>query len=79
MFDALLYEELRRINSDFLIAEDDSRVIGNIHIPESLWQKKNRDESFKACRYVVDEVKKRVPIWKKEVFKEDKQRLACHL
>ena len=23
----------------------------------------HRDESFKACRYVVDEVKKRVPIW----------------
>ena len=42
MFDALLYEELRRINSDILIAEDESRVIGNIHIPESLWQKKNR-------------------------------------
>ena len=24
----------------------------------------HRDESFKACRYVVDEVKMRVPIWK---------------
>ena len=23
----------------------------------------HRDESFKACRYVVDEVIKRVPIW----------------
>lgn len=32
----------------------------------------HRDESFKACRYVVDEVKKRVPIWKKEVFKDGK-------
>lgn len=42
MFDALLYEELRRINSDILIAEDESRVIGNIHIPESLWQKKEQ-------------------------------------
>jgi molybdopterin synthase catalytic subunit len=29
----------------------------------------HRDETFKACRYVVDEVKKRAPIWKKEVFK----------
>ena len=25
-----------------MIAEDESRVIGNIHIPESLWQKKEQ-------------------------------------
>jgi molybdopterin synthase catalytic subunit len=32
----------------------------------------HRDETFKACRYVVDEVKKRAPIWKKEVFSDGK-------
>ncbi len=32
----------------------------------------HREETFKACRYVVDEVKKRVPIWKKEVFSDGK-------
>ena len=42
MFDALLYEELKRINSDLLIVEDESRVIGNIHIPDSLWNKKEQ-------------------------------------
>jgi molybdopterin synthase catalytic subunit/molybdopterin converting factor small subunit len=26
----------------------------------------HRDEAFDACRYVVDETKRRVPIWKKE-------------
>lgn len=26
----------------------------------------HRDEAFDACRYVVDEVKRRAPIWKKE-------------
>jgi molybdopterin synthase catalytic subunit len=26
-----------------------------------------RDEAFEACRYVVDEVKRRAPIWKKEI------------
>jgi molybdopterin synthase catalytic subunit len=26
----------------------------------------HRDEAFAACRYVIDEVKLRVPIWKKE-------------
>lgn len=28
----------------------------------------HRDEGFKACRYVIDELKKRVPIWKKEIY-----------
>ena len=27
----------------------------------------HRDEAFDACRYVVDEVKRRAPIWKKEI------------
>jgi len=26
----------------------------------------HRDEAFKACRYVIDELKERVPLWKKE-------------
>jgi molybdopterin synthase catalytic subunit len=28
----------------------------------------HRDEAFKACRYIIDEVKHRVPIWKKEFY-----------
>jgi len=28
----------------------------------------HRQEAFTACRYIVDEVKARAPIWKKEVF-----------
>lgn len=28
----------------------------------------HRKETFDACRYAVDETKKRAPIWKKEVF-----------
>jgi molybdopterin synthase catalytic subunit len=28
----------------------------------------HRDEAFAACRYVIEEVKQRVPIWKREVF-----------
>jgi molybdopterin synthase catalytic subunit len=28
----------------------------------------HRDEAFAACRYVIDEVKDRVPIWKKEFY-----------
>lgn len=28
----------------------------------------HRDEVFAACRYVIEEVKRRVPIWKRERF-----------
>lgn len=29
---------------------------------------KHRDEAFKACRYIIDEIKIRLPIWKKEHY-----------
>jgi len=28
----------------------------------------HRDEAFRACRFIIDEVKRRVPIWKKEHY-----------
>jgi molybdopterin synthase catalytic subunit len=28
----------------------------------------HRAAAFEACRYIIDEVKARVPIWKKELF-----------
>jgi len=28
----------------------------------------HRDAAFEACRYIIDELKARVPIWKKEFF-----------
>jgi molybdopterin synthase catalytic subunit len=28
----------------------------------------HRDQAFRACRYIIDEVKRRVPIWKKERY-----------
>lgn len=30
----------------------------------------HRDEAFKACRFILEELKKRVPIWKKEYTTE---------
>ena len=39
-FDALLYEELRRVGSGLVFIEDESRRIGNVYIPESFWKKK---------------------------------------
>ena len=30
----------------------------------------HRKEAFDACRYLIDALKKNVPIWKKEIFKD---------
>ncbi|MCH7903286.1 MAG: molybdenum cofactor biosynthesis protein MoaE [Armatimonadetes bacterium] len=30
----------------------------------------HRRAAFDACQYVIDEVKKRVPIWKKEIYED---------
>ena len=34
----------------------------------------HREETFSACRWAVDETKRRVPIWKKEVFEDGSDR-----
>lgn len=30
----------------------------------------HREEAFQACRAVIEEIKKKVPIWKKEVYED---------
>jgi molybdopterin synthase catalytic subunit len=30
----------------------------------------HRGEAFEACRYIIDEVKHRVPVWKKEYYRD---------
>lgn len=38
----------------------------------------HRDDSFKACRYIIDEIKGRLPIWKKEYYESgDSDWIAC--
>ena len=38
----------------------------------------HRDASFEACRYLIDELKKTVPIWKKEYFDDDSVWINAH-
>src|SRR6185312_11412918 len=46
--------------------------VGNLAIGDmAVWvgaSARHRDEAFRACRYIIDEVKHRVPIWKKEHY-----------
>lgn len=37
----------------------------------------HRAEAFSACRYVIDELKRRVPIWKKEWTQDGGQWVTC--
>ena len=32
-----------------------------------------RKESFEACEFIIDELKTKVPIWKKEVFEDGEE------
>ena len=46
--------------------------LGNLAVGElAVWvgvSAAHRDEAFRACRYIIDEVKHRLPIWKKEFY-----------
>ncbi len=46
--------------------------VGKLEIGEcAVWvgvTSAHRDEAFQACRYIIDEVKHRLPIWKKEYY-----------
>ena len=51
--------------------------IGNIKVGETSIiigvSSEHRNEAFEACKYVIDNVKTRVPIWKKEISKESQK------
>jgi molybdopterin synthase catalytic subunit len=46
--------------------------VGQLQIGEvAVWvgvSSAHRDEAFAACRYIIDEVKLRLPVWKKEFY-----------
>jgi molybdopterin synthase catalytic subunit len=77
-----VYERLAVKEGERIIAEAAERYpfehavcahrAGSLEIGElAVWvavSSVHRDEAFKACRYIIDEVKHRVPIWKKEHY-----------
>lgn len=38
----------------------------------------HRKAAFEACQFVIDELKKTVPIWKREFFKDGDQWVSAH-
>lgn len=78
------YADLARTEGLKILAEADDRFgpvrlacvhrVGELAVGElAVWvgaAAPHRDEAFKACRYVIDELKQRLPIWKKEHYIE---------
>jgi molybdopterin synthase catalytic subunit len=76
------YEPLAVSEGEKIIAEANSRFpfvkaafvhrTGLLQIGEcAVWvavAARHRDEAFKACRYIIDELKVRLPVWKKEHY-----------
>lgn len=38
----------------------------------------HRQQSFEACAYIIDELKKNVPIWKKEIYEDGEIWVSAH-
>ena len=75
-YEAMAIAEIERILSDAKAQWPDGRImlqhrLGVIPVGEAsiaiAAAAPHRDEAFVACRYVIEEVKKRLPIWKKEM------------
>ncbi len=70
-------QELRRLGQEAMGQWDLCRMaivhrVGPVHIGEAsvviAVSSGHRQDAFAACRFAIEEIKKRVPIWKKEVF-----------
>ncbi len=86
------YTELAELEGERVVAEAMQRYgvlaaqclhrTGDLKIGElAVWigvSAAHRDEAFRACRYIIDEIKHRLPIWKKEHYLEgDTAWVAC--
>lgn len=38
----------------------------------------HRDAAFSACQFAIDQLKEKVPIWKKEIFEDGEQWVSAH-
>jgi molybdopterin synthase catalytic subunit len=75
-YESMVIDEIERIRADAHGRWPGSRVmlqhrLGVIPVGEAsiaiAAAAPHRDEAFAACRYVIEEVKQRLPIWKKEL------------
>ncbi len=78
-YDAMLEAEFGKIVTETMAQWPDARVVG-LHrlgrIPAGETSiaiaaaAPHRAEAFAACRHAIEEAKKRLPVWKKEIFQD---------
>lgn len=77
VYGGMAYRELARIADDAVTRWSLSTCIvvhryGTVQIGEAsvilVVSSPHRDDSYQASRYIIDTIKKTVPIWKKEVY-----------
>lgn len=39
----------------------------------------HREEAFAACRYLIEQIKLRLPVWKKELYEDGEERWQCEV
>jgi molybdopterin synthase catalytic subunit len=75
-YERMAFEEIDRILGEARERWTDARImlqhrLGDIPAGEAsiaiAAAAPHRDEAFAACRYVIEEIKKRLPVWKKEL------------
>lgn len=81
-----VYEELAQKEGEKILAEAKVKFnlhhavtvhrFGHLHLGEvAVWigaTASHRDDAFKATRYIIDEIKHRLPVWKKEHYLDEK-------
>ena len=82
VYDEMADEELAKLERDALEKFEVEAVEivhrkGSLKVGENivviLVGAKHRKEAFMACEYLIDELKERVPIWKKELDEKSEQ------
>ena len=77
IYNEMAVKELNKIADEASANDEINRIIiihryGRVTLGETsiliLVSSPHRDSSYQASRYIIDEIKKRVPIWKKEFY-----------
>lgn len=86
-YEQMALNEMRKIARDAAEKWDLNRVfmqhaVGAKNVEEPVVivgaSSAHRDACFTACRYLIDTLKERVPIWKKEIFKNKSVWVSAH-
>ena len=79
IYEKMAVEQLEMIRNDAMriYGVEEVAIIhryGELHVSDNIMMiavgAKHRAEVFEACRYIIEEIKEKVPIWKKEYTPE---------